>query len=226
MILLWFCLPFLKIECRDGFVAFQTSCYQYHPEKKNFRQARKTCRKTKKTDLVTISSQEENDFLNRLKEPSTAVWLGAQSNSDCTWTCDCKYCYRISLLYIVTVYCYCMYIVIVHRYCRLLLYIVSVYCYCILSLYSVTVHRYCILLLYIVTVYCYCMYIVTACILLLYIATVYFYCTLLLYIVTVYRYCILLLYIVTVNCYCILLLYIVTVYCYCTSLLYIITKYH
>lgn len=68
-------------KCPDGFTAFETSCYKFHPEEKNFRQAKKICKK-QKSYLVTISSQEENDFVYRFIEPSKGVWLGAKSHSD------------------------------------------------------------------------------------------------------------------------------------------------
>lgn len=77
----------LSDKCPDDWKEFEDSCYFQEPEKVFFSEAKRLC-KNRDAQVVTINSEEENQFVARwLSEVGKYGWLGMTRDEtrDDTW---------------------------------------------------------------------------------------------------------------------------------------------
>ena len=87
---------YLEHGCADGWKAFESSCYIFIPNKVEWSAAQKEC-SDMNSDLVSIHSEEENNFVMTLQGDPPSVrntWLGGQRDGKHFYWPDGEFDYK------------------------------------------------------------------------------------------------------------------------------------
>ncbi|XP_026205635.1 snaclec coagulation factor IX-binding protein subunit A-like isoform X2 [Anabas testudineus] len=68
-------------ECSEGWTKFGCSCYKKYTEKKTWSQSRADCEENRGSDLVSINSKEEQEFVTNMIQNEES-WIGLRTVED------------------------------------------------------------------------------------------------------------------------------------------------